>query len=61
MEDIFVMKCFARRAKDRSHCVEMIGKGIDLKLVENRLQELYNKNIDGSQKALDFFDDLTGG
>ena len=26
MEDIFIMKCFARRAKDRTHCVEMIGK-----------------------------------
>lgn len=58
-EDLLVMKCFAGRAKDRSHARALLRRSPDLKIVSDRLEELVEKRVPGALKALDFFDDLT--
>lgn len=57
-EDLILMKCFAGREKDIPHARALMRKEPDLTIVDHRLHELMEKNIPGSQKAADFFDDL---
>ncbi len=59
VEDLLVMKCFAGRAKDRSHARALLRRSPDLKIVSDRLEELLEKRVPGALQALDFFDDLT--
>ncbi len=59
VEDLLVMKCFAGRAKDRSHARALLRRSPDLKIVSDRLEELLEKRVPGAVQALDFFDDLT--
>jgi len=58
-EDLLVMKCFAGRAKDRSHARALVRRSPDLTVVSDRLEELLEKRIPGASQALDFFDDLS--
>lgn len=57
-EDLLIMKCFAGRQKDVPHAKALIKKGINLQLVENQLEYLKKRNIPGTEKALDFLDDV---
>jgi hypothetical protein len=59
VEDLLVMKCFAGRAKDRSHARALLRRSPDLEIVGRRLEELLEKRVPGALQALDFFDDLT--
>ena len=61
VEDLLVMKCFAGREKDVGHARALLKRHPDLGVVERRLQELAERGVKGSQEALDFFDDLSGG
>jgi hypothetical protein len=59
-EDLLIMKCFAGRDKDIPHARALLKQPrIDLKIVEDRIFELKNKNIPGASKALDFFEEQT--
>jgi len=58
LEDLLIMKCFAGREKDIGHAKGLMKKKIDLELVERHLEALSQKELPGSQEALDFFDDL---
>lgn len=58
VEDLLLMKCFAGREKDIPHAKALIRKKPNLKIVDNRLQEVLEKKIPGAEKAADFFDDL---
>jgi hypothetical protein len=58
VEDLLVMKCFAGRAKDRSHARTLLRRSPDLGVVSDRLEELLEKRVPGALQALDFFDDL---
>lgn len=53
-EDLLIMKCFAHRTKDIPHARALIRAKADLKIVENRLEELLKKKIPGAQAAIDF-------
>lgn len=57
-EDMLIMKCFAGRRKDVGHAVALIKAKADLKIVEDRIQELQNKKIPKSKEALDFLDEV---
>jgi hypothetical protein len=57
-EDLVLMKCFAGREKDIPHVRVLLKKGADLKVVDDRLHDLMQKNIPGAQKASDFFGDI---
>lgn len=57
-EDLLLMKCFAGRTKDVSHAKALLKKGVDLAIVERRLQELFDRRVPKAQDAMDFFDDL---
>ena len=57
-EDLLIMKCFAGREKDIPHARVLIKKGADLKLVDNRIDELIHKKIPGAEKASNFLSDL---
>lgn len=57
-EELILMKCFANREKDILHARVLIRKGANLKIVDQRIQELIEKNIPGATKAADLFDDL---
>ncbi len=57
-EDLLLMKCFAGREKDIPHARALIRKGVDLKLVDRRLQELLEKKLPSARQAADLFDDL---
>ncbi len=58
VEDLLVMKCFAGRAKDRSHARALLRRSPDLAIVSGRLEELLERRVKGAIAALDFFDDL---
>lgn len=55
------MKCFAGRAKDVAHARALIKAGADVKFVENHIESLKKKRIPGSDRAIDFLDDLDVG
>ena len=57
-EDLILMKSFAGREKDIPHVRILIRKGADLRIVDDRLHELMQKNVPGAQKASDFFSDV---
>jgi hypothetical protein len=60
-EDLFVMKCFAGRDKDIPHARALMKvKGFQLSKAEDHLFYLQEKNIPGSQKAVQFFESLMG-
>ena len=59
-EDILIMKLMAKRNKDMGHIRHLLRMGLDLKIVEKRLEELIKIYPDKAQKALDLFDELTG-
>ena len=61
VEDLLVMKCFAGREKDIGHARALLRRRPDLGIVEQRIQELAERGVKGSQDALDFFDDLQEG
>ena len=58
-EDILIMKLMAGRAKDRAHIKHLIKRGAQISIVENRLQELKEKNLYAAlaEKALDLLDE----
>lgn len=58
-EDVLIMKLMAGRAKDLAHIRHLLKCKLDLKIVENRLQELKNNSpyAKSAQKALDLLDD----
>ena len=58
VEDLLVMKCFAGRAKDRSHARALLRRAPDLRVVGSRLVELLERRVPGAAQALDLFDDL---
>ena len=59
-EDLLLMKCFAGRDKDIPHAKALLKvKGIDLEIVEERIEELIEQRYPRSHKARDFFDDIT--
>ncbi|HUB07506.1 MAG TPA: DUF6036 family nucleotidyltransferase [Myxococcales bacterium] len=57
-EDLLLMKCFAGRTKDVGHAKALLKRGVDLALVERRLQDLLDKRVPKAQDAMDFLDDL---
>jgi hypothetical protein len=57
-EDLLIMKCFAGRAKDVAHSRALIKGGANLQFVEKHLESLKRKKIPGSDKAIDYFDEL---
>ena len=57
-EDLFIMKCFAHRPKDIPHAKALLKKGLNLKIVENRITELEEKKIPGCLAATEFLDEL---
>lgn len=59
VEDILIMKLMAGRAKDKPHIMHLLKLSPDLKIVENRLEELTKMYPELAQRALDLFDDLT--
>lgn len=59
-EDLLIMKCFAGRAKDIAHARALIKAGANIKFVEKHIESLKKKRIPGTDKALDFLDDLSG-
>jgi len=61
-EDLFLMKCFAGRDKDIAHAKKLLQiEGFDLGIAEDRIAELIEKRVSGSEKARDFLDDVTEG
>jgi hypothetical protein len=57
-EEMLIMKCFAGRQKDINHARALIKKKADLDFVMTHLESLLEKGIPGTQKALDFLDEL---
>lgn len=57
-EDLLIMKCFAGRAKDIPHAKALIKSKPNLKFVEDHIYGLSKRKIPGSDRALDFLDDL---
>jgi hypothetical protein len=57
-EDLLIMKCFARRAKDMGHIRTLLKQNPDLDLVTTHLETLITKKIKGAQEALDFLDEF---
>lgn len=57
-EDLLIMKCFAARAKDIAHSRALIKAGADIQFVSKHIEFLKKKRIPGSEKALDFLDEL---
>lgn len=59
-EELLLMKLFAGREKDLPHAKALMKKGVNLKLVDGRIDELREKNIPGAQRASDLLSDLCG-
>lgn len=57
-EDLLIMKCFAGREKDIGHARALIRKEADIRLVEDHLYGLKEKNLPGSEDAIAFLGDL---
>lgn len=57
-EEMFLMKCFAHRNKDRPHAKALLKLGIDMKIVEDQFAALEAKRIPGVASALAFFDEM---
>ena len=57
-EDLLIMKCFARRAKDMGHIHVLLKQKPDLELVTSHLEKLIEKRIKGAKEALDFLEEL---
>jgi hypothetical protein len=57
-EDLLIMKCFAHRPKDVGHAKTLVKQKANLAFVDNHLQVLLEKNIPGTQQAIDFFNDV---
>lgn len=60
-EDVLIMKLMAGRSKDRAHIKHLLKKKLNIKIVENRLQELKDKNLCAklAEQALDLLDEET--
>lgn len=60
-EDVLIMKLMAGRSKDRAHIKHLLKKKPNLKIIENRLQELKDKNLYAklAGQALDLLDEET--
>lgn len=56
-EEMLIMKCFAHRAKDIPHARALLKGKLNIQLVEDRLNELLEKKIPGTQQAIDFLQD----
>jgi hypothetical protein len=57
-DDLLIMKCFAGRQKDVSHSKALIKAGARVAFAEKHIETLRAKGIPGSDKALDFLDDV---
>ena len=57
-EDLLLMKCFARRAKDLGHIRSLLKLNPDLKIVFTQLESLVQKKIKGASEALAFLDEF---
>jgi hypothetical protein len=57
-EEMLIMKCFAGRTKDIPHARALIKAHADLNLVEARLEALLKKKIPGSDRAIDFLQEI---
>jgi hypothetical protein len=58
LEEMLIMKCFAGRQKDIVHSRALIKKGANTEFVEKHIEKLIQERIPGSEKALDFLDEL---
>lgn len=58
VEDLLIMKCFAGRQKDVLHIKALLKKPVDIKVVEDQLDELMKLKIPGAKEAADFLDDI---
>jgi hypothetical protein len=56
-EDIVIMKLMAGRNKDRPHIMHLKKKNLNLRIIENRLEELKLAHPQDAKKALDLFDE----
>jgi hypothetical protein len=57
-EDMLIMKCFAGRPKDIPHARALLRAGLKIEIVEGRMNQLLTRKIPGSQKAIDFLQEL---
>lgn len=57
-EEMFLMKCFAHRTKDRPHARALLKLGVDLKIIEIQFAALEAKKIPGVALAMAFFDEM---
>ncbi len=57
-EDMLIMKCFAGRPKDIPHARALLRAGIKTEIVEGQLNHLLSRRIPGSEKAIDFLQEL---
>jgi len=57
-EDMLIMKCFAGRPKDIPHARALLRAGCNTEVVEGRLNHLLSRRIPGSEKAIDFLQEL---
>jgi len=57
-EDLLIMKCFAGRIKDQPHVKALVRSGANIKFAEMHIESLKAKGIPGTEKALDFLDEV---
>ncbi len=58
LEDLLIMKCFSGREKDIGHARALMNSGANIKIVEDRIQKLFDKGLHGAEEALDFLDEI---
>ena len=57
-DDLLIMKCFARRMKDRVHARALVQAGANINRVESHIEALIGRQIPGAPEALDFLDEI---
>lgn len=57
-EDLLIMKCFAGREKDIPHARLLLKKNVDVKRVEQHLNQCIDENLPNARQAADFFYDI---
>lgn len=57
-DDMLLMKCFAHRKKDIAHARALVKSGARTEFVYDRIEELEQKRIPGTDAAAEFLDDI---
>lgn len=57
-EDLLIMKCFAHRTKDIPHARALVRQKVNVKIVEDRLLELKERNVKNATDAIEFLDQI---